>query len=377
MGRGRYIYQIADKEPIRSCVANTYLANVRNKGNLDVLKNTLVSKLIIKHKTVIGVELIRECGTKIKAYARKEVVLSAGAFNTPQILLLSGIGPKPELEKLGIPVVLDSPKVGKNLQDHVHVPVAVVGGPSQATTLENAVSMLDWKTFPLPMVGSLFNVNKDPKKQSPEIQTITLNFGAASPFFYYLCHITFNFNHTVCKSFFNDTLAKEVYYTLTILNNPLSRGEVTLRSTDIKDPPVINAGFFRNKADLITLSKGVKKVYELLTECYEKVGGSFSRPPLPQCDDLEFGCDDYWLCYTRIMSSTTYHPAGTCAMGPDGVTDSDLKVRGIKNLRVVDASVIPKLPTANIEPTVIMIAEYAADKIKKEYACEDETAADC
>ncbi|GBP93595.1 Glucose dehydrogenase [Eumeta japonica] len=354
MGRGRFVYQVTDEESIRSCVANTYLVNIKNKGKLDVLKNALVSKLIIKDKTAIGVEIILECGTKIKAYARKEVVLSAGTFNTPQLLLLSGIGPKAELEKLGIPVVLDQPKVGKNLQDHAHVPIAVVGGPSAADTLEVVMSLLELKTFPLPMTTSLFNVNKGPKEQSPEIQTITLNFGAASPLYYYFCHITFNFNLTVCNSFFKDTLLREVYYTLTVLNDPLSRGEVTLRSTDIKDPPIIKPMFFNNTMDLITLSKAAKKVYELKSEYYEKVGGCFSRPPLSECDDLEFGCDDYWICYTRIMSSTTYHPAGTCAMGSDGVTDSDLKVRGIKNLRVVDASVIPKLPTDHTNSSLVL-----------------------
>ncbi|GBP95982.1 Glucose dehydrogenase [Eumeta japonica] len=153
--------------------------------------------------------------------------------------------------------------------------------------------------------------------------------------------------------------------------NPKSRGYVTLKSADPVDDPLIFGNTFEVESDLEMLADGCQRVHNLIeTTHFKKVGGYFIRPPLPECDSLDFGSKSYWKCYARVMANSLYQPVGTYMMYPNGVVDSNLKVHGLEKIRVVDASVIPKSPTGLMGAVVQMIAERAADIIKKEHCIE-------
>ncbi|KAI8435819.1 hypothetical protein MSG28_004036 [Choristoneura fumiferana] len=150
------------------------------------------------------------------------------------------------------------------------------------------------------------------------------------------------------------------------LTKPESRGRVTLRSTNPFDPPKIFNNFFAAEEDLERMIGAVKKIKNLeSTPEYSDVDGTFIRPPLPECDDLEYQSEDYWACYVKSMATTIFHPASTCAMGL--VVDNNLKVKGIKKLSVADDSIMPFIPRGTTAMVSIMIAEKAADIIKKEH----------
>ncbi|GBP17327.1 Glucose dehydrogenase [Eumeta japonica] len=216
-----------------------------------------------------------------------------------------------------------------------------------------------------------FNVDKQSTENSGLIQHVTFAFGSLSPILFYACPVTFNYNKTVCGAIFKENILREVVFNNVALVNPKSRGYVTLNSADPMDAPLIFGNTFEVESDLEMLAEGCQRVYDLTkTSYFKKVGGCFIRPPLPECDSLDFGSKSYWKCYARVMANSLYQPAGTCMMDPNGVVDSDLKVHGLEKIRVVDASVMPKSPSGFTSAVVQVIAERAADIIKKEHCVE-------
>ncbi|GBP72185.1 Glucose dehydrogenase [Eumeta japonica] len=279
-----------------------------------------------------GAEIILSTGEKIEVCANKEVIVSAGVFKSPQLLMLSGVGPREVLEKFDIPVVMENPKVGRNFHDHTFAAMAVTGELNPATSLDTALSLIDLGTFPLPLTTGWLNVDKQSTENSGLIQHVTFAFGSLSPILFYACPVTFNYNKTVCGAIFKENILREVVFNNVALVNPKSRGYVTLNSADPMDAPLIFGNTFEVESDLEMLAEGCQRVYDLTkTSYFKKVGGCFIRPPLPECDSLDFGSKSYWKCYARVMANSLYQPAGTCMMDPNGVVDSDLKVHGLED----------------------------------------------
>jgi len=335
----------------RSSAAIAYLHPARIRPNLTVINHALATKLLYNNNRVIGVQYLR-FGVVEQAYAAAEVILSAGAFRSPQLLMLSGLGPASELEKLGIEVRVDLPEVGKNLQDHIHArvrceltqPLTFAPLPSEdkaaaARTYESSGTGLLASNF---LEAGAF-VKSRPDVAYPDLQLFL--FGNLTP------------EYPEAGPPSRHGIALTAY-----VNRPRSTGQVTLSSADPLDRPCINPGYFSDPDDLRCLVAGVRWNLNILYQhVFDDIRGAELSPGVDIRDDA--GLEDF----VRRTASTTWHPTTTCRMGTDAkaVVDPALRVNGINGLRVVDASIMPAIVSGNTNAPVIMIAEKAADLIRK------------
>lgn len=372
----------------RQSTAKNFLSPFQDRPNLQVLKHSLVTKINIVDGVAQGVFLTRRDPLTGEAHSmtintKKEVILSAGSVNTPQVLLLSGVGPREELKAAGVPVQVDSPGVGKNLQDHQLV-FLVFGinqyDPHIETTMERNDALYAYATrnvgpftgiSPLQELSAMFNTVNTTDYAYPDVQCHFFHFQAqtlALPIFLNTIGMKEPMKSAIIASNENQELAMP----LTILLNPVSRGEVRLNSNNPYDHPYIYSGYFEQQADLDTMRRALKKVKTLLdTPTFQAMNGTMVRFPVPDCDDLGYWSDPWIDCYSRQFCITLYHPAGTAKMGPDtdemAVVNSELLLRGVDNLRVIDASIMPKIVSGNTNAPTIMVAEMGADFVKDDW----------
>lgn len=366
--------QFTQKDGSRMSTNRAFIKPFRGKRpNLKVVTNVRVTKVLIdrKSKTAYGVEYAWEKHRSIKGkvYANKEVIVSSGALKSPHVLMLSGIGPRSALSAAGIEVLQDLP-VGQNLQDHVACSgLQVKLGEKQQTLSTDQKLQADllqyqlYRTGPLSGTGTLETsgyVNSryaDPAIDYPDIQYF-IPPGAV-------------FNTSNGEEEF--TTPFSAYNRITFQPGVMKQksiGYVTIKNKDPFRQPIIVPNYFANIEDLNILVDGCNFVAKNLsnTKVFKDAGVYLDRTPVPKCAHREFGTDDYWVCLARNYSQTLHHFSGTCKMGPDSdpgaVLDSQLRVRGVKRLRVVDASIIPVLGNSNTNAPVIMIAEKASDMIK-------------
>ncbi|KAG7306602.1 hypothetical protein JYU34_007972 [Plutella xylostella] len=357
-----------DTEGFRSSTASSYLLPIKDRKNFYLLKNTLASKIVFNGTRAVGVEVIRESGETQVFYANKEVISSAGSYKSPQLLMLSGIGPKEQLSQFGIEVVSDLP-VGLNLKEVNDIPLFMTGKGGVLSATQVAQVALNLNTFPLPLVNGWISL--DNQSQCPDITHLPLIFGAASPFAVLGLNLNFNLEASFTNSITFANALQDIVFSQILLNNPKSSGNVTLRSLDPKDPPRIFTGIFSVEEDLIRATEALKLVAKLKdTPIYKESGARIVEPNLRQCAQYKFGSDEYWRCYALSTAATLYSPTGTCGMGTDGsgsVVDDRLRVHNVDGLRVVDASVIPVSAGGNVLATTMALAEKAADIIKADY----------
>ncbi len=348
-GFGRGQFTIRDGQ--RSSSANAFLKPARGRKNLTVAVNAQTTRVTLDAKRATGIEYVQD-GSTLRAGATREVILAAGAFNTPQLLMLSGIGPADHLRSFGINVAADLP-VGRNLQDHLGAYMTYTRPRSGTFHREMrfdrmALSMIRAYLFgsgPGTVVpGGLHAFIKTrPELAVPDIEFM-FRGTSANP------HLWFPLIRTAFLDGFGIRPT---------LLHPDSRGEVLLGSADPLAPPRIVYRFFTAPNDLPTLREGFKRARELaFHKALDPYRGKEIGPGLDVKTDAEI---DAWLMKTVI---TAHHPAGTCAIGSDGVLDSDLRVRGIERLRVCDASAMPDLVSAHINACVLMMAEKGADIIR-------------
>ena len=349
-GRGQYTI----RNGYRSSAATAYLKPARSRRNLTVETGAHVTRVLMQGTRATGVELIDGSGDTVEVAAEREVILAAGAFNTPPLLMLSGIGPAAHLRDMSIKPLVDLP-VGKNLQDHLASIIFFerrdTGTFHREMRIDRmAVSMIRayfFGTGPGTVVpGGLHAfVKTNPELAVPDIEFMFRGAPADT-------HLWF----PGIRPAYVDG-----YGIRPTLLHPDSRGEILLRSTDPRDPPRIVYNFFSAPNDLPTLREGFKRARDV---AYQKPLEPYRGKELsPGTDVKTDGEIDAWLKRTTI---TAHHPCGTCAMGigPDTVTDPELKVRGVERLRVVDASVMPDLVSAHINACVLMMAERASDIIR-------------
>ena len=347
---GAGFFQTTTRGGRRASVAVAYLRPAKARANLRVETSALAERILFEGRRAVGVAY-RAAGISRNARARKEVLVSGGAYNSPQLLQLSGVGPEDLLRQHGIEVVLDAPGVGHDLQDHLQV--RVVMRCSQAITLNDIVNnpfrkvmtglrYAAFRTGPLTIAagtsGAFFKTN--PRLATPDIQIHFLPFSTDK--MGEKLHPFSGFTASVCQL------------------RPESRGSLKIRSADPAAPPEIRINYLASEVDRATNVEGLKILRNIL-----------HAPALKPyvVEEVDPGnkvtSDEALLAYCRARGSTIYHPTSTCRMGNDAlaVVDQRLRVRGIEGLRVVDASVMPDLVSGNTNAPVIMIAEKASDMI--------------
>jgi 4-pyridoxate dehydrogenase len=351
-GFGRSQYTIRDGR--RSSSARAYLRPARGRVNLTIETGAHATRVLLRGTRAAGVEYIKASGDRVEAEAGREVILASGTFNSPQLLMLSGVGPAAHLRELGITPVVDLP-VGKNLQDHLGAYMSYSRPKPGSFHGEMrfdrmAVSMIRAYLFgsgPGTVVpGGLHAFIKTrPDLAVPDIEFM---FRGTAPH----PHLWF----PLLRPAFLDGFGIRP-----TLLHPDSRGEILLRSSDPCDPPRIVYKFFTAPNDLPTLREGFKRARDVAHQkALDPYRGVETNPGAKVKSDAEI---DDWLRKTVI---TAHHPCGTCAMGitPDSVLDPELRVRGTEGLRVVDAAAMPDLVSAHINACVLMMAEKASDMIR-------------
>lgn len=343
-----------DSRGRRSSAARAYLYPARSRPNLTIATQAYATKLILENRAAKGVAYVQG-GEERQAFARREVILAGGVYNSPQLLMLSGIGPAGHLRELGIDPVLDLPGVGRNLSEHAgywtqHSTKEPITLLRELRADKAAVSLARWLVFGTGVMASQSNschaeIRTREELAQPDIQ------------------IYFNPVRPDAKPWFPGIVPQQEHRLTSVvcLLQPKSRGWMELRSADPRDKPRITLNLLADRADVDTLVRSVAMVRELYgTEPLAGLVASelMPGPEVQTRDDIE-----QWLRDTLI---TTHHSVGTCAMGvgEEAVVDPQLRVRGIERLRVCDASIMPTVPGGNTNAPSIMVGEKASDLIR-------------
>lgn len=351
-------FQIDDK--YRQSGLVSYLYPAKKRSNLRVLSNAVVTKVIINdRKETTGVQFSYK-GFSYVVSSINEVILSAGAIKSPQLLMISGVGPAGHLKSMNIPVVSNLP-VGNNLLDHTSAVMMFSLESDTSPTLA-----VDPTKFPAPTTIHFANLDNKTANFA-QCQSINLVIPPGSPGLMALCLNAFKYSVPICQKWFDANIGKKVMFSFNTPFQLLSKGRMLLKTANINDDPLVNVGYLSNNSDLIKLGRCLANTAKLLKTIYfNKIGAQFLD--LDLCLE-EKNSVKYWECYGRAMSTPSWHFCGTAAMG--SVVDSHLLVKGVKGLRVVDASVIPNIPNAKLNAPVLAVAEKAADLIRasQEYGC--------
>ncbi|HEX2914302.1 MAG TPA: choline dehydrogenase [Chloroflexia bacterium] len=340
------LYQVTQKQGMRFSAATAYLKPASERPNLSVETGALTTRVLFEGQKAVGVEYLQNGEVK-QARAAREVILSGGAVNSPQVLMLSGVGPADHLREMGIEVVADMPGVGQNLQDHPAIfvpfeatqPVSLVNGQTEAALQEFMATQTGPLTSNVGEAGCFLRTRD-------ELPVPDLQFHFAPNYF-----VEHGFRNPEGHGFtFGPTLL-----------HPESRGEVRLRSADPTAPAAITANYLAAENDMRVLIEGIKLARKLAqAKAFDPYRGKEVMPGEAVQSDEEIAD------YIRKNVETLYHPVGTCKMGHDdmAVVDNQLRVHGLEGLRVVDASIMPVIVSGNTNAPTIMIAEKAADMIK-------------
>lgn len=325
-GVGRYQYTIKDGK--RHSTAAAFLVPILQRPNLTVTTRALVTRLLFEGTRAVGVEYLHE-GMLHQIGVNREAILSAGAFDSPKLLMLSGIGDAKHLQAMGISVVVDLPGVGQNLQDHLLL--SVVHQVTQDLHFASTSSIGE---------AGLFLHSESDSEVAPDLQ------------FFFAPVQLLPSGYTPADFGFSGVIS------VTDMQNV---GSVSLRSSDPKDAPIIRMNFLQSQADVQKSVAAIKLTRQLFhNNAFDEFRGAEIAP------GADVTTDEALVAYIRNTGTTVWHPVGTCKMGIDSmaVVDPELRVHGVEGLRVVDASIMPTIVTGNTNGPTIAIGEKAADLIK-------------
>lgn len=369
------------KDGTRFSTARAFLSPIRNRKNLHVIKNAIATKILFEPGTnIVSGVLLNKQGKDIAVNVKKEVVVSAGAINSPQLLLLSGIGPRKHLEDLNIEVKADLP-VGENLQDHLFVPVFYTApGDKKDTTLPSIIST--FVEYFLYNTGDL--IDTSPHRIIAFENTTDPNSPASDMQYHYLIFPPSSYN--LLDMFRKHGLSDEVHnkfrkmnekkYTMLVYNTllkPKSAGRLLLKSKNPFDKPLLYANYYEDIEDLYTILRAFKQHSLRLgeTKAFKEAGFELEWIELDACKNYDKKSDEFLECIAREITFSLYHPTSTVKMGRDGdptsVVDTKLRVRNVTGLRVMDASIMPSVIRGNTNAPSIMIGEKGADMIKQHW----------
>ena len=356
-----------------------FIEPARSLTNLYVMKNSVATKITLNGSRAIGV-IVKTNNSKcptIELKATKEVIVSAGALGSPKLLLLSGIGKIEDLEPFGIKQIKKLP-VGESFQDHVYVLHFLKinsNEPEQSIfeLLRHSKEYFFNRTGPMSQLGTAtaqgFINTTDPNAKYPDVQMTSYRLRKSQEFVSEVLE-NYGFKDEFIEHLVKVNAESEILMTYITLSNPFSRGSVKLRSSDPLDDPLIISGFLTDSRDIEIMVRGIGKLKALVnTKAFQELSPSFIKFPITECDLLSYPSSDYDKCYLKYFTTSGLHPSSTCKMGrssdPSAVVDSQLRVHGYSNLRVVDASIMPTITTGNTQCPVYMIGQKAADMIKE------------
>ena len=350
---GCYDVQVTQKDGERHSTAAAFIHPNLNRPNLDVRTGAHTTRVLFEGRRAVGAEFYQGDDT-IRVRARREVVMSAGAFGTPQILMASGVGPGAHLQSLGIAPVLDVRGIGQNLQDHISALLVYRARRSDGTVgfsprgvARIVKAMWEWRRRRTGLITSCVAESGVYYRTSPDVEAsdmeMELIVGIAD-------------DHGR-KSHFGHGYSAHL-----LLARPQSTGEVRLASVDTRIPPLIDPRYFSHPYDMETLVKGTQIALDIMhSPAFDPYRGEmlvhYDRDDPAQIEEA-----------LRQHADTEYHVCGTCKMGPDtdpmAVVDAQLRVKGMSSLRIADASVMPQVTSNNIHAPVIMIGEKCADMMR-------------
>ncbi|XP_029671700.1 glucose dehydrogenase [FAD, quinone]-like [Formica exsecta] len=349
-----------------------------NYPNLTILTHARANKILVNFDKAEGIEFLR-FGNKYTAIAEKGIILSAGAIESPKLLMLSGIGPKKHLKDLNISVINDLP-VGQTLMDHVLTGLDLIMLNTSLglnlSDISNPMSALNyflfgrgpWTSAGVEVLGTFHSPLHTNKTTIPDLQLMVLPLGAAKDYGFILKRIM-GISDKVYNKYFASLSHENTITIAPVLLHPKSSGELRLQSSNPFDEPLIDPKYLSNKEDIDTLVEGLYFIKKLLkTNVLRAYDASLNRKPFPGCENHTFDTREYWKCYVQHLTLTSYHPIGTCRISD--VVDKSFRVYNMRNLYVVDASVLPSLPSGNINAAVLMLAQKAARIIKDERTTE-------
>jgi choline dehydrogenase len=342
---GAGLFQVTQRDGRRCSTYDAYLRPTMHRDNLTVTTGALATRVVLDGDRATGLAF-RQGGEEHTVRARREVLLCGGAINSPQVLMLSGIGPAAHLGEHGIEARVELAGVGQGMQDHPYTPMIWhTTGTTDLAELGTLANIVRWKarhdgpmTSNLAESGAFWSSRDD--LPAPDLQA-----------------------HVLPTGLYGDRMhdpSTRMITVLATLVGTASRGSVRLRSADPTWHPAIDAAYYDDPADLDAMLAGARRVVEICGQgaLASMIDRPWELPTTPSDDDL--------LEHVRRWTQTTFHPTSTCAMGTgeDAVVDPELRVRGVEGLRVVDASVMPAVPRGNTNAPTIMIAEKAADLIR-------------
>lgn len=378
-------WQFTMRRGTRCSTAKAFIRPISLRKNFHLSLWSHVTRVLIDPltKRAYGVQFIRD-NRLHTVFAKKEVILSGGAINSPQLMMLSGLGDTRHLQEVGINPIQHLPGVGQNLQDHIAVgglaflidyPISIV--MNRLVNINSALRYAITEDGPLTSSVGLeavaFISTKYANKTDdwPDIEFMLTSSSTNSDGGTHVKNA-----HGLSDEFYNEVFSeinnRDVFGVFPMMLRPKSRGFIKLRTKNPLDYPLMYHNYLTHQDDVDVLREGVKAAIAFgETATMKRFGARFHSKPLPNCKHLPHYTDDYWNCVVRQYTMTIYHMSCTAKMGPVtdpmAVVDHELRVHGIEGLRVIDASIFPTITNGNINAPVIMVGEKGADMIKAQW----------
>ncbi|XP_053970282.1 glucose dehydrogenase [FAD, quinone]-like [Hylaeus volcanicus] len=376
-GFGRTLGTIENKR--RNNCAKAFLAPIKDRRNLFVMKSTRVDKILLNGKRATGVRATLKNGRSIDIRASREVILSGGTIGSSKVLMLSGIGPRRHLDVMGIPTVVDLP-VGENLHDHMIWAGLRVGYVNRSSTLPRpTIAMDDTYDYLVRNDGLFASVGGTDVlgfvnlyNSSAKYPNVQFHFGFIPRWRTDIAATVisrFNVEDDQIREIQRQVMDYDVLVCFPVVLQPRSRGRMELRSTNPADPPRIYPNYFGEAEDVQTMVRSVETLRALVnTNAFRRQGMRLLYTNISDCANRT----EYWECNARHLAGSLFHFVGTAKMGPVGdrtaVVDPRLRVHGVQGLRVIDASIMPKIISGNTNAPTMMIAEKGANLIKQDWS---------
>lgn len=369
----------------RHSTARAFLFPFKDRINLHILTRATVTKININpaNKKAESVEFVYNKVTYTVG-AKKEIILSAGCIASPQLLMLSGVGPKEHLRKMNIPVIQDL-RVGQNVYDHLAFLALIFTMNTTGIAITpnnlNIQNMKEWLvagkgplSLPSGVEGLAFvktSVSEE-EHDHPDIELVVSPISLASQKQIHASNNALRIEPDYFSEAFGDATNEETFSIAPILLHTRSKGQITLKDKNPFRWPQVTYDYFEDKRDLKTMIEGIKYAIKVgMGGKFKKIGSRLYEKKLPSCLTLEFGSDQYWECALRSLATSMQHHVGSCRMGPasdpEAVVDHHLRVYGVQSLRVGDVGVIPIPLAAHTNAAAVMVGENLADILKADW----------